>query len=186
MKYIKKFENNQDYINNQLFKSIRNNDVADVILYLNNDADINAIVDDGRSVFDYAIDYNRGEDCLGIIKELIKRKVNINMINRDMTPLHHAIYINNIYVVKLLIDANADLNIQDDYGRTPLIMCADYNIIDICYLLIEAGAEWNITNDNNKTFIDLLSIRNRKHIVDRYPEMYKEYLMIENSKKFNL
>jgi len=187
MKYIKAFENDQDYVNNKLLFSIRNNDVADVILYINNGADKNLITNDGRVALVYAIDYNRGEEYLGVIKELIKRNVNINIADdAGLTPLHHALYKENINIIKLLIENNVELNNIDKNGRTPLIMVAEYNRIETAYLLIDAGADWNIANNNNETFLEIFPEKNREKIINKYPDMYKKYLMIENTKKFNL
>jgi ankyrin repeat protein len=46
--------------------------------------------------------------------------------------------------VELLITYDADLNAQDDEGRTPLHIAAEHDRVDICALLISKGAQLTI------------------------------------------
>ena len=45
------------------------------------------------------------------------------------------------HVVKLLINAGADVNKKDFYGRTPLILAASKGQVDLVELLLDAGAD---------------------------------------------
>lgn len=51
----------------------------------------------------------------------------------------------------MLIDAGADLNIRNDYGRTPLMHAATFGKVDACVLLLKAGADANICDKNNRS-----------------------------------
>ena len=37
-----------------------------------------------------------------------------------MTPLHYAVCMDNEFMIKKLIEANADFNVKDNDGNTPL------------------------------------------------------------------
>ena len=101
--------------------------------------------------------------------------------------LFNAIIKDDIKRVKYLIRLNADINIQDMEGRTPLFYAANHDFMPIIYILIEAGADWNIKNNKGYDFTYLLSDKQRKHIIDKYPNEYYEYeLKKEATTKYNL
>ncbi len=52
----------------------------------------------------------------------------------------------NITKIQELIDQGADLNMQDEYGYTPLIWAVSYSKYDIVKLLLDAGADKDITD----------------------------------------
>ena len=60
------------------------------------------------------------------------------------TPLHNAMYTNDVEVVKLLIDHKAPLNIQDEDGITPLIIAIRNGSTEIVKVLLEKGADVNL------------------------------------------
>ena len=71
----------------------------------------------------------------------------------DVLPydnLIDAVLAGDFEAVKALIDAGADLNIQDDDGDTPLHWAAD-GYTDIARALIDAGADLNIQDDDGWT-----------------------------------
>lgn len=100
----------------QLFKAIKNGDVAKVQKFINEGADIHATnKKDGR------------------------------------TPLHYAAY-HSQEIVKLLIEAGADVHAIDQYGRTPLHSSVDaYHGVETANLLLEEGADINATDKTNET-----------------------------------
>lgn len=59
---------------------------------------------------------------------------------KDLAPLHT---VRNPEVARILIEAGAQVNIQDAYGRTPLHHA---NTVDMVQVLIEAGADVNIVS----------------------------------------
>jgi len=85
-------------------------------------------------------------------------------------------------ILKLLIDAGADLNTQDNIGQTAMM----YSKLNIIKILIDAGADWDIKEERDKTFFDYLSHENQQKIVDLYPEKYRQYLIKEKGTEFNL
>lgn len=52
----------------------------------------------------------------------------------------------NINKIQELIAQGVDLNVQDEYGYTPLIWAASYSKPDIVKLLLDAGADDQITD----------------------------------------
>lgn len=54
------------------------------------------------------------------MKVLLKHGVKPNVPSNSYTPLMHAASSANLELVKLLLDAGADLNAEDDSGRTAL------------------------------------------------------------------
>lgn len=101
----------------------------------------------GQSALDqelvYAI-YNKNEYA----KILIKIGANVNAISpiQHMTPISLAMSYNpNLDLLKALIDAGANLNVQDTNGFTPLIKATTYHISDhglkLIKLFLAAGAD---------------------------------------------
>jgi len=77
-------------------------------------------------------------------RQIIQRGANINepggVSDWEKTALIEASIRGDINMVKMLIDAGADLNAQDSYGDTALMACAGFGQADIANLLVKAGA----------------------------------------------
>lgn len=94
-------------------------------------------------------------DRLEIAKMFIEAGVNINMSSgRDLrTPLMNASVVKNINMVKLLIEAGAQLNQQDDHGYTALYLAVIYESVGCVEALLNAGANPNIMNKEGRSAI---------------------------------
>ena len=70
---------------------------------------------------------------LDLIKILIKKKVNINILdNYGNTPLHYAFFREDYsLILKLFIKNNAKINIQNQFGDTPSSLRRDWKKIYI-------------------------------------------------------
>jgi hypothetical protein len=82
-----------------------------------------------------------------------------------VTPLISAVNSDNVEIAKLLIDAGADLNVQDIRGNTALLrtLSTPYTNeakTEIAKLLIDAGADLNVRNKKGKTAL-MLAIENK-------------------------
>ena len=99
-----------------------------------------------------------------------------------------------IKVIDLLFKYGANLDIQDDGGRTALMKATNekfrkYNfpIID---KLIELNADWNIKDNKNEDFIANLlvngDISKVKELQDKYPEKFEIYKLKKKSMKYNI
>lgn len=105
----------------------------------------------------YPVQQNNIHQCarLGNIEEINKFILPFNINTKDEngdTPLHHAVTkINNIPMIQLLINSNADPNIVNNNGETPLhIVSDDY---DAALILLNASADPNIIDKNGSTLL---------------------------------
>ena len=61
----------------------------------------------------------------------------------------------HIDVVTLLLDAGADVNLQDDRGRSALMMASEIGYADVVETLLEYNAESELKDNEGKTAHDL-------------------------------
>ena len=83
---------------------------------------------------------------LNLVRDLITLGANLDWQdnNSGRTALHVCAYKNQPEILRMLIHAGADVNIQDYDGWTALHWCTRSNQPEIAKLLIEAGADVNI------------------------------------------
>jgi ankyrin repeat protein len=96
----------------------------------------------------------KDEPNLNLVRDLIVLGANVNWQdeeNFNRTPLHWAVRDRSVEIARMLIDAGADLNVQDKDGWTPLHWAAEYNGADIVRMLIGAGANVNVQDEWGKT-----------------------------------
>uniref|UniRef100_A0A6G6ADP6 Ankyrin repeat-containing protein n=1 Tax=Borely moumouvirus TaxID=2712067 RepID=A0A6G6ADP6_9VIRU len=107
---------------------------------------------------------SENDDCLDIIKELLKVGMNLNMNCNGLTPLGLALEGKNKKIVQLLIDKGANINTVDEYGNTILQQAYKYSesekYLDIIQLLLKNGANISTKNNSGKTFFDLIRENN--------------------------
>ena len=124
MKYIKLFENFEDYDPYELM-IISPNKKGEMLMG----------------------ELQKPEPNLNLVRDLITLGANLNWQDEDgETALHKCAMNYLLDIAKMLIDAGADLNIQDEFGWTALHNCARYNRIEVAKMLIDAGADLNIQN----------------------------------------
>lgn len=79
-----------------------------------------------------------------VIRHLIDIGVDVNARDRCLwTPLHYAVRTKNRQVVKMLIDAGADVDPVNDEGISPLHQCLLVQLCDleVVEMLLAAGAD---------------------------------------------
>ena len=88
-----------------------------------------------------------------IVRLLLRRGANPNIAtDENMTPLHSAAYHGYADIVKVLIDAGAEVNTAESrYGFTPLAYAARSGSVEVIKLLIDAGADRAIQVENGRT-----------------------------------
>jgi ankyrin repeat protein len=81
------------------------------------------------------------------------KEININRgVRRGLRPLHYAVFENDLECVRLLIeDYNADVNVLDEAGYSPLHLASKYGFIDIMHILIDHGSLINFHNAVNNS-----------------------------------
>ena len=136
------------------------------------------------------ISYVRSHD-IEEIKKLIENGVNLNEQDKiGNIALHWATWFGYVDIIKMLVNAGADINIQNDDGETSLILAASYHAphvnLYVIRALIDGGSDWSIKDNKNKDFLDYLNKMNKKIIIELYPEKYEGYLIKKDMEKYNL
>ena len=93
------------------------------------------------------------------IKTEIKNNFNQN------TALLNACERRNIEGVKVLLEYNANINVQDEFKKTPLILACDANSYDMVKILLEHNADINIQTKSGYTALILAAMHNHINIV---------------------
>lgn len=152
-------------------------------------ADVNLPTKDGKTALDLAVRWDHVETVRYLIDEcdavnsdkFDKTRFHINieerlLLNIDMdmdidhmyfeegetgTALHWAAKNNNLEAVKLLIGKNANINAQNEVGRTPLHEALEYNKwgrYDVAEFLIKEnipGIVYNVTDNQGENILHL-------------------------------
>jgi ankyrin repeat protein len=95
--------------------------------------------------------YSTHQKQLILAKQLIDRGANVNAVSIPvgMTPLHKACYsgnVTNLDFVELLLEKEADPNVHDHLGKTPLMYTTPYSPGAAKFLL-----NWPTMDSNIKT-----------------------------------
>ncbi len=80
-----------------------------------------------------------------------------------------AAYYDRIEIVKLLLNAGADIDKQNNTGNTALIKAAYYNNVEIVELLLNYGADEFVLDHDNKSFYYYLNNINQQYFIHKYP-----------------
>jgi len=83
------------------------------------------------------------EAAASLRASLQKSPSQVNQLVDGMAQLHHAARDGNIPALKVLLEFNPNLNIEDSENRTPLSHCIERNQPEAAQLLIDAGADVN-------------------------------------------
>lgn len=108
-----------------------------VTLLIERGADVNQA--DGMPAIDVAID----QDNANLVRLLIEHGADVNLTTAKSngTPLHHACAHNCNDIVRVLLEHQAQPNVMNDQGITPLLYAAVNTNAGILALLLQAGAD---------------------------------------------
>ena len=83
------------------------------------------------------------------------------------TPLMYTVEKNDIEMVRLLLEYNAEVNLQNEYGWTAFMIAIFYDHIDIAKILIESGADIEIRDrKENRTIFMIVSHHGNMKMVE--------------------
>lgn len=147
---------------------IKNGMMPEFRAFINEIDDINKILQNQYNVMTLATKYKQHD----MMKYLIQNGIDINRRDgRLNNPLIIAVQNNDLEAVKILNDANANLDIVDILKRTPLLYTIETGQEDIGVYLVENGANINILNglgEGTLSFSDRLKrYKIRNAIIER-------------------
>mmetsp|Transcript_11023 Transcript_11023/g.12605 ORF Transcript_11023/g.12605 Transcript_11023/m.12605 type:complete len:359 (-) Transcript_11023:100-1176(-) len=134
----------------KLRKAANNDDENIVRELLSKGVGVNIPDDTGFSAFDYAC----GKGHTKIVK-LMLASANINTSEDKLGPLLLATKGFHSGVVKLLIEAGAELEVTDESGRTPFLNACTNGDYDSVNIFLGAGANVKATDNRGKGGIEL-------------------------------
>lgn len=117
-----------------------------------------------------ALHYASRSGHLEIVKLLVEKEASVNTQNKyGRTALHHASECTEslfeghesnpehkeiedyLEIVKLLVEKGANINIQDEHGRTALHIASVNGRLEMVKLLVEKGADIKVKNNKGET-----------------------------------
>jgi len=97
---------------------------------------------------------------LNLVRDLITLGANIDWQDEDgWTALYRCAFSNHPEIAKMLISAGADLNIQDDNGNNPLHLASVYRSDDIVDLLLRNGSDPSIKNNDGRSYKEVMGLK---------------------------
>ncbi|MBP1917527.1 ankyrin repeat protein [Lederbergia galactosidilyticus] len=91
---------------------------------------------------DVQMDFNKileSNQLFDIDLNINKHNVNNEVLGANLLFWH--VYLDNLLIVKKLLEKGADPNQTDIHGRIPLEVGAYYGLFEICKVLLENGAK---------------------------------------------
>ncbi len=130
---------------NEIIRSALDSDLKKLYKCLSEGYDINIQTEKGINLLMLTILFGMGSYTRDkYIKALIDNGINLNHTNEfKQTALHVASYINDIEVVKLLIESGIDINAVDEKGLNALM----YACKDIALFISKSYEKWDIPRE---------------------------------------
>ena len=130
----------------KIFSAVKNSDLKEVRLLLEQGTDPNSYDEDGDHLLMYATFYS-SIDCMQI---LIEKGAHVNAKNKfDETALMWSVH--DLAKMKLLIDRGADVNAKAKSGNTALLIAAvGHKKYEAVKLLLDKGAEALAVNNRKE------------------------------------
>ena len=120
-----------------MIQSVNDGDVDKFLAVLQTGMSINAIDENGSSVFHYAC----GRGHVDIVQACIEHGADLSEENGATTALSLAVKNSHTEVVKLLIEEGCDVNGIDSHGHTSLHTACREGQLEVAQVLLEHNAE---------------------------------------------
>ena len=154
-----------------------------IILLLKKDIRLDILDIDGRNILYYPIKYNYIK-ILNILLEHNKKNIGIPIIDiKDSlgnTALHYATILNNLDIVKILINFGADPLIINNENDNVLQIAIKYNRNDILSYLIENQTSLNFVSSTGESFLQIAISFQNNYIINL---ILKRNCFINNQEK---
>ena len=116
----------------------------------------------GRS--ESALHFFATENRADVARWLLSKGANPNGTATGGSPLHAAAQLGHSEVCQALIQAGADLNLQDKFGETPLHKASSGGYVEVITRLLDAGADPSIIEPCGELPVDQALPRKRDQI----------------------
>lgn len=116
-------------------------------------------------VYLYVIEHQEFDAMNFLRDEWLREWATLENEYEKMPNLFHVINEDDLDILKVLITAGADLNIQNEEGWTPLHIAALHNNTEIVSMLVTAGAHLNVQNESGLTPLIVAASNNNKEVV---------------------
>lgn len=158
---VKKIDTNQE---SAMDLAIRQDDVEKVSALLSHGFDPNAKNKRGNPYFIEVVSSKKWS----MIEAFIHAKVDVNLIGKygRKSPLMYAVEENSPMIVTLLLKHQADLNQQDQYGKTALMIAAEKGAKSGLAILIKHKPEINLEDKYGETALQKAKQAGNTEIVD--------------------
>ena len=113
------------------------------------------------------IDFAASEGHVAVARYLLQLGVDkdAQSFTSGFTALMCASLDGQVEIVRLLLEAEADMNMKGDRGDTALILASRHGFCHIAQLLVEAGAHKNLKNRRGDTALITASRRGHRDVV---------------------
>lgn len=159
-------------LNDKLFKAAKEGDTEAIKQLVLDGADVDARDRYEQTPLMYASFFGKHEACQLLID--LQANVNAKEIH-DETALFLA---KTSKVVEVLMKGKADINIQDNHGRTPLMFALEYTKIDVAFTLSLYNPNLDLKDDRGSRAM-LYMARNENFSVEE-PEHHDSKAILEN------
>jgi hypothetical protein len=129
------------------------------------------------------------------IDELVKIQKNmddetwINVQDEEgYTPLHHAILVNSVESVKLILETGkCDINLKNHMGETPLHLACEKRYVDIVkLLLLEQTCDVNSQDSRKQTPLHYITEINKKSDMSDIFKEFARFMLYTSSTDYNI
>ncbi|KAJ6644878.1 S-adenosylmethionine:tRNA ribosyltransferase-isomerase [Pseudolycoriella hygida] len=172
-----------------VFDEAENGDFSNLALLNNPDFEVDALNEKGCSLLHYAIGHNNPSTGEHLIK-YFHANPNIATVQSGRVPLHLAVDTQNINSVRMLLDCEADPNIQAKMGKnTPMHLAAAKHqhdspaSLEILKLLIEAGTKVSILNSASLLAVDCLDSKTFDELLPSFTKYIDTGNTVEEKQK---
>lgn len=112
-----------------------------------------------------------------LLAKLAREQLHFKRILSDDYAIHMATKQKDIEILKLVIDAGSNLDLQNGKGQTALHLAAANEMEEFVRLLCQAGADPDVQDNEHQSPLHLATVRGYQRIMDILSEKFKASIM---------